>query len=84
MVGIGDGTGDCPDPVVESSAATAAKRRNENALLNLPSVVGVGVGVGGHIEVYLANDNAQTRARIPAQLDGVPVRVVVTGEFQAR
>ena len=85
MVGSGDGTGDCPDdPVVESSAATAAKRRNENALLNLPSVAGVGVGVGGNIEVYLANENAQTRARIPAQVDGVPVRVIVTGEFQAR
>ena len=83
MVGSGTGT-DCPAPSPALAAATAAKGRNEQALLRLPDVVGVGVGRGGAIEVYLARDNAQSRAQIPAQLDGVPVRVVVTGEFQAR
>ena len=83
MVGSGTGT-DCPEPSPALAAATAAKGRHEQALLHIPDVAGVGVGRGGAIEVYLARDNAQSRARIPAQLDGVPVRVVVTGEFQAR
>ncbi len=85
MVGSGSGT-DCPGPAPSSGTggAAAAKGRHEEALLRMPDVVGVGVGRGGAIEVYLARDNAQSRAQIPAQLDGVPVRVVVTGEFQAR
>lgn len=86
MVGSGDGTGDCPAQVSAQAIATAVatKGRHEAALLQVPSVVGVGVGTGGAIEVYLAQDSAQSRRQIPAQLDRVPVRVIVTGEFQAR
>ena len=82
MVGSGDG-GDCPDSGVTTTAA-AAKGRHQEALLQVPGVVGVGVGRGGQVEIYLANDNAQSRARIPSHVDGVPVRIVVTGEFHAR
>jgi len=35
------------------------------------------------IEIYLANENANARARIPADLENVPVRVIVTGPFRA-
>ncbi len=86
MVGSGDGTGDCPNAVPSgaTAGAKAAKGRNEEALLNIPDVVGVGVGHAGTIEVYSARDNASSRAQIPPVLEGVPVRVTVTGEFTAR
>ena len=35
------------------------------------------------IEVYIANEDASTRAQIPATLENIPVRVVVSGEFKA-
>ena len=85
MVGSG-ATGSCPSQgaVPASAQAPTAKRRNEEALLRVPAVVGVGVGAGPAIEVYLARDSGEARGQIPAQLDGVPVRVLVTGEFHAR
>lgn len=68
------------------SRAADVKARHSARLLAIPGVVGHGVGISGGqpvIEVYLANENAEARAQIPAALDGVPVRVVVTGEFVA-
>ena len=35
------------------------------------------------IEIYLEADSPSARARIPAQLETVPVRVIVTGPFVA-
>jgi hypothetical protein len=65
----------------------AAKRRSSERLLALPDVVGHGIGLSAAgepvIEVYLGRENAESRARIPAALDGIPVRVVVTGRFVA-
>jgi hypothetical protein len=61
-----------------------AKAHVEDALLSLPDVVGVGVGANGTVEVFLANDNAQTRRQIPSQVEGVPVHVQVSGAFEAR
>ncbi|MBI4493735.1 MAG: hypothetical protein HY690_13165 [Chloroflexi bacterium] len=85
-VGAGDGTGDCPDQVAAPAvaAATAAQGRHQASLFQAPGVVGVGVGRGPAIEVYLAQDSEQARRQIPPQLESVPVRVIVTGEFQAR
>lgn len=86
MVGSGDGTGDCPEAVPSGTTDSAkeAKGRNEEALLHIPDVVGVGVGHDGAIEVYLARDNASSRARVPSELENIPVHVIVTGEFTAR
>jgi hypothetical protein len=87
MVGTPGGPS-CPTSATIGDAtqesAWAAKRRNEDALLRIPSVVGVAVGQGPAVEVYLAHENAQARQQIPPQVDSVPVRVVVTGEFEAR
>lgn len=69
------------------TTATAAKARHSAALFAVPGVIGHGVGLSAAgrpvIEVYLAQDNASARARIPAALDNVPVQVIVTGEFIA-
>jgi len=53
----------------------------------IADVVGTGVGLSETgqpvIEIYLKEDSAKARARIPTALDNVPVRVVVTGPFEA-
>jgi hypothetical protein len=53
----------------------------------LPDVVGHGIGLSDDrrpvIEVYLQRENSQARARIPAHVQNVPVRVIVTGPFRS-
>jgi len=72
-----------PAPSAREVAGAAARARHEAGLRALPEVVGVGVGEDGALEVYLAGDSEQGRRPIPPQLDGVPVRAVVTGTFYA-
>lgn len=79
-------------PVSRASeaAATHAKARHERALMAIPGVVGVGVGVSDSapgqaaVEVYVEHDSPRLRASIPAHVDNVPVKVVETGEIVAR
>ena len=72
---------------IKLDRALRAQERHFDALFNVPDVVGHGIGLseGGEpvIEVYLRNENGRSRARIPAALDHVPVRVLVTGPFTA-
>jgi hypothetical protein len=73
-----------PHPAI--NRARQIKDRHSEALLQRPSVVGHGLGSDGArpvIEVYLDQENADARREIPAQLEGVPVRIVVTGPFIA-
>jgi len=67
--------------------AVRVKNRHEQIIFQIDGVVGMGVSLSEKgqpvIEVYLKEDRAETRARVPASLDDVPVRVVVTGEFEA-
>ena len=67
--------------------ATKVKNRHEQNIFQIDGVVGSGVGLSKEgqpvIEVYLKEDRAEGRARIPAALDNVPLRVVITGEFVA-
>jgi hypothetical protein len=86
---VGSGTS-APGPTLgattsltQEAAARAAKRRNQDQLLSVPGAVGVGVGQGGVVEVYLSHASPQSRSQIPEHVDNVPVRVIVTGEFQA-
>ena len=67
--------------------ARMAQERHFEALFNVQDVVGHGIGLSEEgeptIEVYLRRENARSRARIPAALNEVPVRVIVTGPFTA-
>ena len=69
------------------SRTRAAKARNSEKLFRVPGVQGHGVGFDEDgnpvIEVYLGNENAASRAQIPATLENIPVRVVISGEFKA-
>jgi hypothetical protein len=72
------------------AAAEHAKERNERALLAIQGVVGVGVGVSetvageAVVEVYVEKSTPAVRSAVPGQVDGVPVKVVETGEIKAR
>ncbi|GIW41565.1 MAG: hypothetical protein KatS3mg076_2142 [Candidatus Binatia bacterium] len=68
--------------------AAAVKARHEQELLDLPGVVGAGLGLDRSgrptIEVYLARATSPARAALPRSLEGIPVRAVETGVFYAR
>ena len=70
---------------VSVAHALQVKQQHGRSLLNLPGVVGHGVGLSNHgqavIEVYVENERAARG--VPSSLDGVPVKVLVTGEFVA-
>ena len=78
---------------VEYDTADAAPRRaldqllaNEEArLLAIPGVTSVGIGLGpaGGEALAVGVVDAGVAARLPTEIDGVPVVVTVTGEVDA-
>jgi hypothetical protein len=72
-------------PVV---SASAIKDRHESDLFNIPGVIGTGIGAGDQpgkvaIQVYVEHETPQIAAAVPATLEGVPVKVIETGQFTA-
>lgn len=71
----------------EMARASRVKERHGQRLFDIPGVIGHGVGQNAAgkpvIEIYLENENAQSRAQVPDNLEGIPVRIVVTGPFTA-
>ncbi|MFC1991409.1 PKD domain-containing protein [Chloroflexota bacterium] len=65
--------------------ALAAQEAHTDRLLNIPGVVGTGVGLNheGKAAVKILTESTGV-ARLPKSLDSVPVEVVVTGKFYAR
>ncbi|MCB1908199.1 MAG: hypothetical protein KDH15_12585 [Rhodocyclaceae bacterium] len=67
--------------------AAEVRGRHEHALLANPDVVGTGLSLDDQgdpeIQVYVRGARRPAGFTIPNQLDGVKVRVVVTGEFRA-
>lgn len=61
------------------------KRRHSAELLGLPGVCGVGVAKGKSgdlvIAVHLESDDPAVKARLPKELEGVPVETVLSGPF---
>ena len=64
------------------------KTKYETQLLQMPGVVSVGIGrdeIGQPaIVVGLDGPNPATEARLPAQLEGYPVRVQMVGKIKAQ
>jgi hypothetical protein len=73
------------DAAVE--AAVRVRDRHEAKLRSARGVIGTGIAQNARgrkvIEVYVVSDTPEVRATIPAALDGVPTRVVETGEIVA-
>jgi len=70
------------------SSIKEVKSRHEARLLQLPDVVSVGIGrdESGNpaIIVGLKRSNPATESRLPAELEGYPVRSRIVGEIKAR
>lgn len=64
------------------------KARHQAELMALPGVVSVGIGLGSDrapvIVVGLDHERPDTRARVPARLDGHPVEVRVLGPVRTQ
>lgn len=72
---------------VTSKPIEAVLAAHSDSLMALPGVVGTAIGLcdGARcIRVFLAAPNDATRLRIPARLEGYPVKVEVTGPIRAR
>ena len=57
------------------------------AWLDLPGVVGTGIGVceeGPCIDIFVEGDGAALEDRIPAAVEGCPVRLVAVGQERSR
>jgi hypothetical protein len=71
----------------EVARATAARNKHESAIMADPAVIGVGVGASeddpAAAAVVIYVDKAQAHAPIPALIDGVRTRVIVTDRFRA-
>jgi len=70
------------------AAVRAVKDRHEQELLKLDDVAGTAIGRGDDpgqaaMLVLLKKDTPQIRAQIPNEIEGVPVKIIESGEFQA-
>ncbi|MFN8483767.1 MAG: hypothetical protein U0768_12075 [Anaerolineae bacterium] len=62
------------------------REKYESQLLSIEGVVGVGIQrdeIGNDVIAVYVRD-AAAKARVPKNLDGVPVKVDVSGEFYAK
>ncbi len=60
--------------------------KHQNRLMDIAGVEGIGIGGTADAPVILVmvrDGGAEVRQRIPAQLDGYPVKVEVVGEITA-
>lgn len=69
------------------SQVLAVKDRYGRGLMQLPGVVGVGIGSsdrdGLAIRIYLRSADPEILGRLPQQLEGVPVLTEVVGNIVA-
>jgi hypothetical protein len=60
--------------------------RNVDSIMTLPDVVAVSESLCNKqlcIKILLGAENADTRARLPEQIEGIPVVIEVSGQFFA-
>ena len=68
-----------------SGSVDRAQDRLNRRVMGIKGVTGTAQGLRGGkpcIKVYLEEDDARLRARLPRSVDGVPVDVEVTGKIR--
>lgn len=79
-----------PGPAAAQSAELKSlveiQARHEAEVLAIPGVVGIGIGPAAdadrlEFKLYVSELDAAARQAIPRDLEGVPVKVEVTGRF---
>jgi hypothetical protein len=79
-------------PAVQSAEMTrlmAIQARHESEILKIPGVVGIGIGVMEAIDrlefkIFVVELTPTIQQAIPSNLEGVPVKIVVSGEIVAQ
>lgn len=74
-------------PPVSGQTIDQVLAAHVDSLMALPGVVGTAIGrcdSAPCIQVFLVDSAALKRARLPARLNGYPVRAVVTGAIRPR
>lgn len=82
-----DGSDDPPEEEVPVSTIQEVKDAHAEAWMELPGVVGVGIGLCDDeacIRVFLARPSPEAERAIPDRVDGYPVDLEVTGSFRPR
>jgi hypothetical protein len=69
-------------------AASAIQDRHESDLFKIPGVIGTGIGAADQpgkvaIQVYVDHATSQIDSAVPATLEGIPVKIIETGQFTA-
>jgi len=69
-------------------AASAIQDRHESDLFKIPGVIGTGIGAANQpgkvaIQVYVEHETSQIDSAVPPTLEGIPVKVIETGQFTA-
>ncbi len=76
------------DDLGMSPSIQEVKKQHEARFLDMPGVVSVGIGLAPDgneaIIVGLDGPNPETEAKIPATLEGFPVRVQTIGSIRAQ
>jgi hypothetical protein len=70
------------------NAVTAVRDRHESQLMSIQDAVGTGIGVSdgsGHpsLEVYVKKLTPAAQDAAPKEVDGIPVKLIESGEFVA-
>lgn len=76
-----------PDDEAPVATIQEVKDAHTEAWMELPGVVGVGIGLCDDeecIRVFLARPSPEARRAIPDRVDGYPVDLEVTGGFRPR
>lgn len=69
-------------------ALKVIQARNENRVLEIPGVVGIGIGLAEDGKdlafiVYVEKLTSAVRAQAPVHIEGVPIRMIESGVFKA-
>src|SRR5262249_18101831 len=81
----GPASGDTSISTAAVEAATGVRDRHRSELMRIRGTVGTGIGVGNRtgqpaIEVYVKKLTPQVESAAPAELEGVPVKLIETGD----
>jgi hypothetical protein len=70
----------------DEEKAKTVMRRHEDQLLSIEGIVGSGIGRDSGIPViniYVVKKTKSLEEKIPSTMDGIPVRIIESGEFKA-
>jgi hypothetical protein len=71
----------------ENATIEQVKDQHVTELMSIEGIEGVGIGEEEDrpvIKIYVSNASRELRQQVPTELEGYPVRIEVTGEFNVQ